>query len=141
MSIHLRVNGPRDLEVDLIRNLEHSNRFLRPRLMSETAQAQESGRAVPVAQTGVPGGVQFDILSGYNPLPVVKSPTKLASPAVDISAAAKAGAAMGAAGKISAARVPKGTGQRPDGDNRSGMPPRNQVPQPARPPAVNGVGR
>jgi len=72
VSIHLRVNGPRDLTVELIRNLEHSRRFLQPRLVNETAQTQENGRAVPVAQMGVPGGVDFEILSGYNPLPALK---------------------------------------------------------------------
>src|SRR5665213_1908664 len=95
VSIHLRVNGPRELTVDLMRNLEHSKRFLQPRLVNETAQTQENGRAMPAAQMGVPGGVQFDILSGYNPLPAAKTEIKTAS-MEDVSAAAKAGAAMGA---------------------------------------------
>ena len=76
VSIHLRVNGPRDLTVDLMRNLEHSKRFLQPRLMNETAQTQENGRTLPVAQMGVPGGVEFEILSGYNPLPAAKLEVK-----------------------------------------------------------------
>ncbi len=74
VNIHLRVSGPRDLTVDLMRNLEHSQRFLTPRLASETLQTTETGRLVPVTQTGVPGGVEFDILSGYNPLPAEKKP-------------------------------------------------------------------
>lgn len=69
VNIHLRVSGDRDLVVDLVRNLERSQRFLHPRPANETAQIQERGGATPVAQVGVPGGVQFDILSGYNPLP------------------------------------------------------------------------
>ena len=81
VSIHLRVNGPRDLTVDLMRNLEHSKRFLQPRLVNETAQTQESGRTLQVAQMGVPGGVEFEILSGYNPLPAAKPEVKTESKA------------------------------------------------------------
>lgn len=69
VNIRLRVSGQRDLAVDLVRNLERSQRFLTPRLANETSQTKEPGGLTPVAQTGVPGGVEFDILSGYNPLP------------------------------------------------------------------------
>jgi type IV pilus assembly protein PilN len=68
VNIRLRVSGQRDLAVDLVRNLEHSQRFLAPHLNNETAQSQERGLQT-VADTGAPGGVEFDILSGYNPLP------------------------------------------------------------------------
>jgi type IV pilus assembly protein PilN len=93
VSIHLRVNGPRDLAVNLMRNLEHSKRFLQPRLATESAQTQENGRAIPVANTGISGGVEFDIHSGYNPLPELK-PEKAAA---SISAAPKAPATVGPA--------------------------------------------
>jgi type IV pilus assembly protein PilN len=68
VNIRLRVSGEREKAVDLVRNLERSQRFLHPRLANETAQVAEKGTAssLPV---GVPGGVEFDILSGYNPLP------------------------------------------------------------------------
>jgi len=69
VNIRLRVSGQRDLAVDLVRNLERSQRFLAPRLANETAQSQERGLQ-PVADTGASGGVEFDILSGYNPLPM-----------------------------------------------------------------------
>jgi type IV pilus assembly protein PilN len=75
VNIHLRVSGDRDRVVDLVRNLERSQRFLNPRPANETAQTQEHGGVTPVAQIGVPGGVQFDILSGYNPLPPVDKAT------------------------------------------------------------------
>ena len=73
VSIRLRVSGDRDRAVQLVRNLETSSRFLGPRLSGEAAQAtnqllQRTGMGdggVP----SVPGTVQFDILSGYNPLP------------------------------------------------------------------------
>jgi type IV pilus assembly protein PilN len=76
VSIQLRVSGPRELSVDLVRNLEHSQRFVQPRLANETAQTQEGGRVLPVAQAGLPG-VQFDILSGYKPLPEAKKPVEM----------------------------------------------------------------
>jgi len=66
VNIRLRVSGDRDRAVQLVRNLEKSQRFVAPRLAGESAQAQEAGHtsASPVA----PGVVEFDILSGYNPL-------------------------------------------------------------------------
>jgi len=69
VNIRLRVSGDRDRAVELVRNLERSKRFLLPRLANETAQTQEPGKALTVAQSGTPGGVEFDIMSGYNPLP------------------------------------------------------------------------
>jgi type IV pilus assembly protein PilN len=69
VNIRMRVSGQRDLAVDLVRNLERSQRFLTPRLVNETSQTKEPNGQAPVVQTGVPGGVEFDILSGYNPLP------------------------------------------------------------------------
>jgi type IV pilus assembly protein PilN len=68
VNIRMRVNGERDREVDLVRNLEHSQRFLTPRLVNETAQTQQPGSATPIAFAG-PTAVEFDISSGYNPLP------------------------------------------------------------------------
>lgn len=73
VNIRLRVSGDRERAVELVRNLETSQRFLAPRLVSEAAQKQQSNRN-PMLAT-MPGMVEFDILSGYNPLPsaVVKS--------------------------------------------------------------------
>ena len=92
VTIRLRVAGDRDRGVALIRNLEHSSRFLQPRLSPEATQATEAGNGLaggprntpstpgsftftsvtpggqPTAAPA-PGGVEFDILSGYNPLP------------------------------------------------------------------------
>lgn len=83
VTIRLRVVGERDRAVDLVRNLERSQRFLYPRLSNETAQTQEAGRTAPVAAfANVPGGVEFDILSQYNPLPAKQAgfPKKATSP-------------------------------------------------------------
>jgi type IV pilus assembly protein PilN len=69
VNIRLRVSGDRERAVLLVRNLETSQRFLSPRLASEQAQTQEGNRNAIAAQTMAPGAVQFEILSGYNPLP------------------------------------------------------------------------
>jgi type IV pilus assembly protein PilN len=68
VNIRLRVSGDRDRAVQLVRNLETSQRFVAPRLAGEqalTADTTHGGAAPTVA----PGGVVFEILSGYNPLP------------------------------------------------------------------------
>jgi type IV pilus assembly protein PilN len=67
VTIRLRVSGDRERTVQFVRNLEMSQRFLLPRLSSEQAQTQEGNHTA--AQVLAPGAVQFEILSGYNPLP------------------------------------------------------------------------
>jgi type IV pilus assembly protein PilN len=51
-----------------VRNLETSQRFVAPRLASEAAQTQEGNRSAGGPQM-IPGAVEFEIFSGYNPLP------------------------------------------------------------------------
>jgi type IV pilus assembly protein PilN len=66
VTIHLRVRGQRDRAVLLVRNLEHSRRFLFPRLAGENAETSyQNGRGVPQANGN---DVDFDILAEYNPL-------------------------------------------------------------------------
>jgi type IV pilus assembly protein PilN len=84
--IRLRVSGERDRAVQLVRNLEHSRRFLQPRLSGEASQAKEANAQRPGqfrqqlnVPTGPPG-VEFDILADYNPLPAGESYTKPATP-------------------------------------------------------------
>ncbi len=75
VTIRLRVSGERDRAVQLVRNLEGSARFVRPRLSNEAAQAADPNGRVTVVQASspvTPGAVEFDILSGYNPLPEVR---------------------------------------------------------------------
>jgi type IV pilus assembly protein PilN len=67
VTMRLRVNGPHDRGVDLVRNLEHSHRFLSPRLARETAESNQNGR--PVEQVSAATNVNFDLLAEYNPLP------------------------------------------------------------------------
>jgi type IV pilus assembly protein PilN len=68
VNIRLRVAGDRDKGVLLVRNLETSQRFVAPRLASEAAQTQEGNRGAGGPQM-VPGAVELEIFSGYNPLP------------------------------------------------------------------------
>jgi type IV pilus assembly protein PilN len=113
VSIRLRVSGDRERAVQLVRNLETSQRFLSPRLVSEQAQTQEGNHNAAAAQLTAPGAVQFDILSGYNPLPdrrvkeVVAKETKVGSTAGgSIARAKKRVAAKGSGVKGSAATAP-----------------------------------
>ncbi|MDR3740606.1 MAG: fimbrial assembly protein [Terracidiphilus sp.] len=66
ITLHVRVLGPRDRAVDLVRNLEHSHRFLRPRIVGETAEATggPNQRVEPVSASS---RVNFDVLADYNP--------------------------------------------------------------------------
>jgi type IV pilus assembly protein PilN len=70
VTIHMRVAGPRDKAVALVRNLEHSRRFRTPRIVGETAQGQnQNGRQNPSFESvDVTNGVNFEVLAEYNPL-------------------------------------------------------------------------
>ncbi|MGI4756315.1 MAG: PilN domain-containing protein [Janthinobacterium lividum] len=84
VSIRLRVLGDRERTVQLVRNLEGSRRFLSPRLQGEaqqTANASTGRQALGANGLPQPGGmvttanglppvsgVEFEIVSGYNPL-------------------------------------------------------------------------
>jgi type IV pilus assembly protein PilN len=68
--IRLRVAGDRERAVQLVRNLERSSRFLKPRLSTESPKTKEQQNANSAAANGLPpGSVEFDILANYNPLP------------------------------------------------------------------------
>jgi type IV pilus assembly protein PilN len=67
VTIRLRVSGAHDRGVELVRNLEHSHRFLSPRLARETAENNQNGRGAEPVSTAA--NVNFDLLAEYNPLP------------------------------------------------------------------------
>jgi type IV pilus assembly protein PilN len=91
VTIRLRVAGARDHAVDLVRNLEHSRRFLSPRLADEAA-ATNAGAAGEAAQLPVSASsdVNFDILAEYNPLSRTPEKTDLTAAPGPESAAPKA---------------------------------------------------
>lgn len=66
--LRLRVLGPRDRGVDLIRNLEKSRYFASPRLADESL-ASQAGEGGGVNNVNAPSYVNFDILADYRPLP------------------------------------------------------------------------
>lgn len=66
ISLKLRVIGPRDRAVDLVRNLEHSRRFLLPRIIGENSEATERPGQV-LAPVSAADLVDFDLLADYNP--------------------------------------------------------------------------
>ncbi len=79
VTIRLRVSGPHERAVDLVRNLEHSHRFLSPRLARETAESNQNGR--PIEQLSATSNVNFDLLAEYNPLPeTVEKPATAKAP-------------------------------------------------------------
>jgi type IV pilus assembly protein PilN len=66
ITLRLQVIGPRNRAVDLVRNLEHSKRFLLPRIVGENAQATERpGQRLEPASAE--DRVEFDLLAEYNP--------------------------------------------------------------------------
>lgn len=71
VSIKLRVMGPRDKAVDLVKNLEHTRRFVAPRLLGEaadTGSGPNNGGMAVLQPTNASSQVIFEIMSDYNPL-------------------------------------------------------------------------
>jgi len=66
INVQLRVLGPHDRSVDLVRNLEHSRRFLEPRIENESAEnSSNSGQQLgPVSATN---RFEFELFADYNP--------------------------------------------------------------------------
>jgi type IV pilus assembly protein PilN len=66
ITVHLRVVGPRNRDVELVQNLEHSHHFLLPRIVNETTASEEgpNQRAEPVSTSN---RVNFDMLADYTP--------------------------------------------------------------------------
>jgi type IV pilus assembly protein PilN len=74
--LHLRVVGPRNLSIQLMANLEHSRRFLSPRIVGENSETQggPNQRMEPVSAES---RVNFDLLADYIPAkPSERRPAK-----------------------------------------------------------------
>lgn len=69
VTIRLRVSGAHDRGVELVRNLEHSHRFLSPRLARETAETSQNNGRPAEQPVSTAANVNFDLLAEYNPLP------------------------------------------------------------------------
>jgi type IV pilus assembly protein PilN len=140
--IRLRVSGDRDRAVQLVRNLEHSKRFLVPRLSSEAVQAKDLAQAKVAQANGAPAGVEFEILANYNPLPEGEAYPK--GKAVAGVKAVSTGSTVSS--PVVRAPVNQTPAGRP-GVTLKPMPPMQpqqvrpspQVPQPQKPPAGTGA--
>src|ERR1700761_9262247 len=66
ITLHLRVQGPRDRSVQLVENLEHSRRFMSARIVGENSESANgpNQRPEPVSATN---RVNFDVLADYVP--------------------------------------------------------------------------
>jgi type IV pilus assembly protein PilN len=69
ITLTLRVSGPRDRAVDLVRNLEHSRRFLLPRIIGESTSESNNDHGGSMRLQPVSAGdrVDFDVQAEYNP--------------------------------------------------------------------------
>ncbi|MGB6688857.1 MAG: fimbrial assembly protein [Terracidiphilus sp.] len=67
ITLHLRVKGPRNREVELVQNLEHSRRFLSPRIVGENAESNEGGPNQQLQPVTASSPFDFDLLAEYNP--------------------------------------------------------------------------
>ncbi|HKF49938.1 MAG TPA: hypothetical protein VKB38_21425 [Terracidiphilus sp.] len=66
ITLRLRVVGPRDKEVLLVQNLEHSKRFIQPRTVGEASEATGNG-AQQLEPVSASNRESFEILADYNP--------------------------------------------------------------------------
>jgi type IV pilus assembly protein PilN len=66
ITVHMRVIGPRDRDVQLVQNLEHSRHFVMPRIVGETAESSggPNQQAQPVSASN---RFDYDVLADYNP--------------------------------------------------------------------------
>jgi type IV pilus assembly protein PilN len=77
ITLHLRVLGPHNLSDDLVRNLEHSRRFMSPRIVGENAETGNSGPNRPMEPVSISNQFEFDLLADYvPPTPEERTPAK-----------------------------------------------------------------
>lgn len=67
ITLHLRVIGPRDRAVEMVRNLEHSKRFLMPRIVGENSESAAAGpNNMKMEPVSASNRFNFDLLAEYN---------------------------------------------------------------------------
>jgi type IV pilus assembly protein PilN len=66
INVELRVLGPHDRSVDLVRNLEHSRRFLEPRIEGESAESS-TGPNQRIEAPSASNRFEFELFADYNP--------------------------------------------------------------------------
>ncbi len=126
ITVHVRVVGPRDRADDLVANLEHSRRFLEPRIVGETAESTNGPlqRQEPISASN---RFDFELLADYNP------------PSVEERAALKRTAAKSA--RSDAEPAPHARAKRqPPGPVPAVAPPRGRQPYTGSPSSKPGQG-
>jgi type IV pilus assembly protein PilN len=68
ITLRLRVLGPRDRSIQFVQNLEHSKRFVRPRIVGENSEAS-GGPNQAMEPVSASNRVNFELLADYNPAP------------------------------------------------------------------------
>jgi type IV pilus assembly protein PilN len=81
ITLHMRVAGPRDLVVNLVQNLEHSHRFLSPRIVGENTASTEGQNRGQVQPVSASNRFDFDLLADYNPVPEPRTAKELSKEA------------------------------------------------------------
>jgi type IV pilus assembly protein PilN len=78
ITLRLRVVGPRDKAVELVKNLEHSRHFLRPSIVGESSE-NTGGPGTALEPVSATNKVNFDLLADYNPATIGEKPADLKS--------------------------------------------------------------
>jgi len=132
ITLRLRVSGERERSVEMVRNMEHSRRFVSPRIAVENAENQVQGNLQTVRNAG-PGKVSFDVLAEYNPATLEERKAEIAAQKhahPGLSSGPGPGAAHAPAAEATRPRyVPPATQARPGtGAARPGIQPGNSPP-------------
>ena len=138
ITLRLRVIGPRDRAVELVRNLEHSKHFLMPRIVGENAESN-GGPAERLEPVSASNRVDFDLLADYNPaIPGERSAGKKPPPGREGSDSKPApSAAKPHAGPAAIPQSRAGQGAGPDRFPGPGRPPYTGSPQPKPSPSLH----
>jgi len=141
ISLHLRVIGPRDRAVELVKNLEHSKHFVLPAIIGENAESNGSPgeKLEPVSASN---RVNFDLLAQYTPataeeLKRASKPEKHEAPAAE-TAKPKTLLAAHPVAKPKPGQSPQAQMNLQQQPGQFGPPRRPNMPYPNLRPGING---
>ena len=67
INVAIRVLGPHNESVDLVRNLERSRRFIAPRIDNEAAESSNNPNARMQPPVSASNEFEYELFAGYNP--------------------------------------------------------------------------
>lgn len=67
INVAIRVLGPHNESVDLVRNLERSRRFIAPRIDNEAAESSNNPNARMQPAVSASNEFEYELFAGYNP--------------------------------------------------------------------------